>query len=220
LEKIRDNNLVAMLRALKWQNWGAGQHLLEHDLRLVFQSKKLSQGSQESPEAQATKAIQAEQESKEDYSQPIETVSRAIPLDWTDYNGHMTEARYLDIFGEATDRFMKIIGCDAEYIDNGRSYFTAETHIRHINEVKEATRVRIVTQCLLGEGKKMHLFHQLHHEDGRLLATGEHMLIHVSLESRSSSPPSATIAEKLGKIAALHAQLPLPEGVGAAVGSR
>ena len=34
-----------------------------------------------------------------------ETLRRAVPLDWTDYNGHMNEARYLQAFGDATDRF-------------------------------------------------------------------------------------------------------------------
>ena len=31
LERIRDNNLVAMMRALKWQGWGAGALLNDHD---------------------------------------------------------------------------------------------------------------------------------------------------------------------------------------------
>jgi carnitine 3-dehydrogenase len=30
---------------------------------------------------------------------------------------------------------MEIVGCDAAYIASGGSYFTAETHIRHIDEV-------------------------------------------------------------------------------------
>ena len=58
-----------------------------------------------------------------DPSQPIVTIRRAIPLDWTDYNGHMNEARYLQAFGDATDRMMEIVGCDADYIANGGSYF-------------------------------------------------------------------------------------------------
>ena len=57
-------------------------------------------------------------------------------------------------------------------------------------------------------------------EDGRLLATGEHMLLHVSLETRRSSPPAAHIEENLIRISKAHAELPLPEGSGAAVGKR
>lgn len=196
LERLRDNNLVAIMRALKWQNWGVGELLKAHDQRL------------------------APVEDESAYARPIVTKSHAVPLDWTDFNGHMTEARYLQIFGDASERFMEIVGCDADYIANGGSYFTAETHIRHLDEVYAGAVVSVRTQCLLGEGKKMHLFHSLVHEDGRLLATAEHMLIHVSLNTRRAAPPPEAIAQKLGRIAALHARLPLPEGAGAAVGRR
>jgi carnitine 3-dehydrogenase len=112
---------------------------------------------------------------------------------------------------------MEIVGCDADYIASGGSYFTAETHIRHIDEVTAGTRIRVDTQCLLGEGKKMHLFHKMF-DGARLLATGEHMLIHVSLDTRKASAPAPAIAAKLGAIAAAHALLPRPEGAGRAVG--
>lgn len=191
LERLRDGNLVAILRALKARDSGAGAVL---------------NAAEPDPVAPETEGL-------------IRTVARAVPLDWTDYNGHMNEARYLQAFGDATDRFMEIIGCDADYIASGGSYFTAETHIRHIDEVHAGARIKIDTQVLLGEGKKMHLFHFMYDGD-RLLATGEHMLIHVSLETRRASPPSDEIAARLGDIAARHAALPHPEGAGAAVGVR
>ena len=192
LERIRDTNIVAMMRALKVQDYGAGAVLNR---------------------AEPAKPALG------DIAQPIVTVQRAVPLDWTDYNGHMNEARYLQAFGDATDRFMEMVGCDADYIASGGSYFTAETHIRHLDEVHAGTRIRVETQVLLGQGKKMHLFHHMYDGD-RLLATGEHMLIHVSLETRRASEPSADIAAKLGEIASAHASLPAPKGVGAAVGQR
>ncbi|MGB0968721.1 MAG: thioesterase family protein, partial [Halocynthiibacter sp.] len=129
------------------------------------------------------------------------------------------EARYLQAFGDATDKFMELIGCDAEYISSGGSYFTAETHIRHLDEAHAGAKIEVRTRCLLGEGKKMHLWHEMYEGD-RLLATGEHMLIHVSLETRRASEPAAHIAETLGKIAQDHATLPMPEGVGKAVGRK
>ena len=118
LERIRDNNLVSMMRALKAQDWGAGALLKAQDARMKA-GTELGGGLDEIA----------------DPSQPILTLRRAVPLDWTDYNGHMTESRYLQAFADATDRFMEIIGCDADYIASGGSYFTAETHIRHIDEV-------------------------------------------------------------------------------------
>ena len=194
LERARDNNLVTILRGLKAQDWGAGKLLNAQDRRV------------EGPIGLPG-----------DLGQPIVTVERAVPLDWTDYNGHMNEARYLQAFGDATDRLMALVGCDAEYIATGGSYFTVETHIRHLDEVYAGAVIRIETQVLNGAGKKMHVFHRMY-EGARELATGEHMLIHVSLETRRASDPAPALAATMAKVAAAHAALPLPEGAGKAVG--
>jgi carnitine 3-dehydrogenase len=131
----------------------------------------------------------------------------------------MNEARYLQAFGDATDKLMALVGCDADYISSGGSYFTAETHIRHIDEVHAGTRIKVTTQVILGEGKKLHLFHEMY--DGtRLLATGEHMMIHVSLETRKASVPDDRVAVPLARLANAHAALPTPRGAGSAVGKR
>ncbi|MBD3678926.1 MAG: carnitine 3-dehydrogenase [Rhodobacteraceae bacterium] len=193
LAAMRDANLVAMMRGLKIENRAVGAHLNAMDRRLRDESV--------------------------DIEKPIVTVARTVPLDWGDYNGHMTEARYLHAFGNATDRFMEIIGVTDEYIATGGSFFTAETHIRHLSEAALGAPIRIETRCLLGEGKKMHLWHEMYEGD-RLLATGEHMLIHVSLETRRPAPPAPQIADKLGAIAEAHAKLPSPEGIGRAVGRK
>ena len=48
--------------------------------------------------------------------------------------------------------------------------------------------------------------------------TVEHMLIHVSLKTRSASLPGDAVAAKLTEIAELHSALPMPEGAGRAIG--
>ncbi|MEM6619791.1 MAG: carnitine 3-dehydrogenase [Pseudomonadota bacterium] len=196
LERIRDANLVAMMRALKANGWGAGQILADHD-----------------------RALRAAQLAP-DLTGLVRTVDRQVPLDWVDYNGHMNEARYLQAFGDATDRMMELLGCDADYIATGGSFFTAETHIRHLGEVSIGQRIVIDTQVLIGEGKKLHLFHRLMDLDGTVLATGEHMLLHVSLATRRAEPPPDWMAARIAAVAADHALLPVPEGAGAAVGVR
>jgi carnitine 3-dehydrogenase len=197
LERIRDGNLVAMMRALKGNGggqgagWGAGALLRAQDMALRDDSVNTSG--------------------------PIVTVARVVPLDWTDYNGHMNEARYLQAFGDATDRLMEIVGVDAAYVQAGKSCFTAETHIRHIDEARAGEPIEVTTQVLLGAGKKMHIWHEMRSGD-RLLATGEHMLIHVDLATRKACAPGPEVAAKLGAIAAAHASLAQPKGAGRAVG--
>jgi len=200
LERIRDDNLIAIQQALKQNGWGAGEVLAAYEKKLFDAGAKVEAG--------------------QDLSRPIRTLDRQVPPDWTDYNNHMNEARYLQCFADASDAFMRLIGADADYIASGKSWFTVETHIRHMNEVKALEPIHVLTQVIEGAGRKMRLFHSLHHGDGRLLATGEHMLVHVSLDTRSASEPEPDVARKLGEIAALHAKLPSPEGAGRAVGQK
>jgi carnitine 3-dehydrogenase len=201
LERIRDDNLVGMMRALGNTNWGAGALQNAHD--------KAREGAM---------GLANTMEEIGDPSQPVLTLNRVVPLDWTDYNGHMTESRYLDAFAQSTDRLMAIIGCDAEYIASGGSFFTAETHIRHIDEVHAGHPIQVRTRVILGEGKKMHLWHEMYEGD-RLLATGEHMLLPVDLTPRRSAPPAPHLAENLATLARAHADLPVPEGLGRAIGA-
>jgi len=202
LEQIRDNNLVAMMRALKAQNWGAGALLNAHD-------KVLRAGA----------GLLGNDEDIHDPSAPLRTVSRAVPLDWTDYNGHMNEARYLQAFADATDRFMEVIGCDADYIATGGSYFTAETHIRHLDEVNAGARIDIYTRVLGGGGKKMHLWHEMFEGD-RLLATGEHFLLHVSLETRKPTEAAAHVDAALRRFVDAQAGMAIPTGAGRGIGAK
>ncbi len=46
---------------------------------------------------------------------------------WIDYNGHMTESRYLFAASETADNFLRLIGADMDYVAGGHSYYTAET---------------------------------------------------------------------------------------------
>ncbi|MEM9139762.1 MAG: carnitine 3-dehydrogenase [Pseudomonadota bacterium] len=199
LEQIRDDNLIAIMQALKVNDWGAGRTLAAYEKGLFDHG-----------------AVEVAQ----DLAQPVRTVERAVPTDWTDYNNHMNESRYLQCFADASDAFMRLIGADADYIAGGLSYFTVETHIRHLDEVAALEPITVDTQVLEGAGKKMHLFHTMRHGDGRVLATGEHMLLHVSLETRATCEPGPAVAAKLAEIAGLHAGLPVPDGAGRAIGSK
>lgn len=201
LEHIRDNNLVAMMRSLKAQGWGAGAVL-------AAQERVLRQGS-ELGQCAADVA---------DPARPVLTLRRAVPLDWTDYNGHMNEAKYLQAFGDATDRFMDLIGCDTAYIASGSSYFTAETHIRHLDEVHAGAVIEVRTRVLGGGGRKMHLWHEMR-EGSRMLATGEHFLLHVNLKTRRPSAAGPEIDTALRRFASAQADLPPPDGAGRGVGA-
>jgi carnitine 3-dehydrogenase len=200
LERIRDDNLIAILQALKANDWGAGKTLA------AYEKKCFDRGAIQSEDIDITKEIR--------------TLERQVPADWTDYNNHMNEARYLQCFADASDGMLRMLGVNADYVASTGSYFTVETHIRHLDEVAALQPIYATTQVLSAKGKKLHLFHRLYHGDGRLLATGEHMLIHVSLDTRKAADPADEISRRASEIAAAHARLEIPEGAGRAVGRR
>ncbi|MEM1361847.1 MAG: carnitine 3-dehydrogenase [Pseudomonadota bacterium] len=190
LERLRDDNLVGMMRALKLSKSGAGAVITAHEAEL--------------PQPDA-------------HDLPV-TVHRRVPQSWTDYNGHMNEAHYIEASAQATDRFMEMIGCDAEYIAQGGSYFTIENHVRYHDEIREGDALTITTQVLAGEGKKMHLFHRLCGASGEVAATVETLLLHVDLTTRCTSLPVQEVQNALAIFAKAHSLFPTPDGAGRHVG--
>ncbi|WP_299818873.1 carnitine 3-dehydrogenase [uncultured Jannaschia sp.] len=173
LERIRDGNLVAILRALKHgdggRGWGAGKQLAEFEARLAAAAP------------QATGPV---------------TREVRVPDDWTDYNGHMTEHRYLQVFGEATDAVLRRIGVDADYVAAGASYYTVETHLRHLGEAHAGDRITATARVVSFDAKRLHLFHRLT-RDGVEIATGEHMLLHVDRETGRAAPAPDAILDAI-----------------------
>ncbi len=192
LEQLRDDNLVGMMRALKHSGSGAGGVIKTHEAALPA-----------APTADL----------------PI-TVHRAIPQSWTDYNGHMNETHYLEVGAQATDRFMELIGADADYIAAGLSFFTVENHLRYLAELHAGDTITVKTQVVAAEGKKMHLFHMIHNADGAVVATMETLQLHMDLTARKTVVPAPHVATKLAAFAAAHVNLPTPDGVGRHVGQR
>ena len=61
--------------------------------------------------------------------EPLRLYEGVVRPEWIDYNDHMTESRYLQVFGDASDALTAYLGVDAAYRAAEGSYHTAETHI-------------------------------------------------------------------------------------------
>ena len=201
LERIRDGNLVGILRALKERDWGAGALLREHDRRLSANAPASGAAPPTAPE------------------QPLRLLRVAVLPSWIDYNGHMTEHRYQQVFGDATDALLGRIGVDADYLAAGRSYYTVESHIMHLGEARLGEHLHTTTQVLAVDDKRLHLFHRIHASpDERIVASAEQMLLHVdSRQGRTCAATDAVLA-RLNELAAAHASLPRPAHAGRSVG--
>jgi len=187
LERQRDENLVGIMRSLKERNAGAGVLIKDHEHILA--------------PALASKTVAI----------PLTSVERTVPIDWTDYNGHMNEGRYGQVFSDAADDVMIRIGADADYIASGNSYFTVDIHIRFLAEAKAAQPFRVASRVLQAEGKKLRLYHEMLDKDGTVIATGEQLLLHVSLETRRACEPQPEVLQKSLALAKAHANIPLPD---------
>ena len=142
-----------------------------------------------------------------------------IRPEWLDYNGHMNEAYYVLVFSNATDAFMDFAEQDAAYhAPTNSEIYTLESHILYLQEVSEGEEVRVETQLLGHDDKRYRLFHAMYHDkSGELLATGEHMLLHVDMSGPKSAPFPPEALERLAAIRAAHADLPLPKQAGRAI---
>ena len=135
----------------------------------------------------------------------LETQVRA---EWVDYNGHMTDSRYLQVFGDATDGLFRSVGVDDAYRRSGRAMYTVESHVTHGAEAKLLDPLYVVTRLLAVDGKRVHLFHALHRKrDDVLVATGEQMYLHVDTNAGKAALMDSVVREKLEKIRAAQSGL-------------
>jgi carnitine 3-dehydrogenase len=203
LERIRDQNLVGFMRALKDRNWGAGKVLREHDER----------------RAAAFHASMAAQIDSGPKAAPLVMYQGQVLPGWIDYNGHMTESRYYFVNSETIDNLLRTIGAGMDYVAAGHSFYSAETHIRHLGEAKLGDTVRGEVQIISADEKRFRSFVRVMVGD-TCVATIEQLCLHVNMKEGKSAPASAAVWAKLKAIADAHAGLPLPEGAGRAVGQK
>lgn len=141
--------------------------------------------------------------------------ARVLP-EWIDYNGHMNVAFYLYAFDQATETLCIELGCAADYVKRKQGMcFTLEAHITYDREVKVGDPLRITTQLLDWDAKRVHFFHQMFHaEQGYLASTNEQVMLHVGYESRRSAPWAEPVMARIEAMGRAHAVLPRPDKAG------
>jgi carnitine 3-dehydrogenase len=188
LERLRDDCLVGVLQALRQRDVGAGSTLREYETALL-DGRVLSAASA-----------------------PLLHETQISPA-WIDYNGHATESAYLRMASDATDALLAALGVDRDYVASGGSYYTAETHLRHLHESRAGDKITVATQLIGADEKRLHLFHQIT-RDGEVLATAEQMLLHVDTTRGRVSPAPPDVIAQLQAMASTHSSLPTPDGLG------
>ncbi len=198
LERLRDDYLVAIQQVLRQYDIGAGATLK------AIESRLYDEAAARSPAPVV--------------GQPVRHDLSVRP-DWVDYNGHMSDFRYPQVFGDATDILFRKNGVDDAYRATGRMYYTVESHLTYGVEAKAGEPIYVLTRVIGVDDKRLHVFHTLHRRrDDAIVATGEQMYVHVDTAQAKATPADPVIRARLEALRESHAGLPLPKQKGRSIG--
>lgn len=142
--------------------------------------------------------------------------------EWIDYNGHLSEAFYVLVFGYATDALLDATGMGAAYREaSGCSLYTVEAHVRYLDEVQRGSDLTVRTRVLGVDRKKARFLHEMYvlppdvaSVDGvSPVATEELLAVHVDQRAGAAAPLPDAVAGRFGTLVE-----PVPDGAGRAIG--
>ena len=201
LERLRDDYLVAIQQVLRQYNIGAGATLRALEERLYLDAAG----------GQSAKPIET--------GKPLRLLDTVVRPEWVDYNRHMSDFRYSQVFGDAMDALFRRAGVDESYRNTGRMYYSVENHVKHLGEAKAGEPLYVTTQLLAVDDKRLHVFHRMHRgRDDKQVATAEQMYLHVDTAAAKAAPADAAVRSKLEAILRGHGGLAAPPEAGRPVG--
>jgi len=200
LERLRDDSLVAIQQVLRQYDIGAGATLRSLEQRLHQDAASHTSGANEPGKA-------------------LRMLDAVVRAEWVDYNRHMSDFRYGQLFGDAMETIFRRVGVDEAYRASGRMYYTVENHIRHVGEAKAGDTLYVTAQVLGVDDKRLHIFQRMHRgRDDQEIATAEQMYLHVDTTAAKAAPADPAVRAKLEAIRDEQAGLPRPHAAGRPVG--
>jgi acyl-CoA thioester hydrolase len=151
---------------------------------------------------------------------PFSTYSTVVREEWLDYNGHMHDASYGIVLSDANEELFAALGLSEEYSATSRaSLYTVECHIRYLAECSLGQALRASTIMVAADARKVQLYTELLHEDGRPAATGEFLYLHVDTALGATTALPADQHDRVQDMLSAHAGLPRPAHLGLGVGA-
>jgi carnitine 3-dehydrogenase len=201
LERLRDDSLVAVQQVLRQTNMGAGATLRALEERLYKDAAGAAPAGADEP------------------GKPLRLLQTTVRPEWIDYNRHMTDFRYGQVFGDAMDALYRQVGADENYRAGGRMYYSVESHTRHLGEAKAGETVYVTTQLLGVDDKRLHVFLRLHRgRDDVLIATAEQLHLHVDTARAKATAVDSGVRAKLDAIRQSQSALAMPPEAGRSIG--
>ena len=146
-------------------------------------------------------------------ARPLLTHTGTVLPEWIDYNGHMNLSYYVLLFDFATEAFLEQLGLTPAFrARQNASTFSAEIHVNYLYELRLGDPVRITTQLLDQDARRIHYFHRMYHRTrGFLAATNELLSLYVDMRARRVVEMPPTIRRRVAALHRAHQLLPVPE---------
>jgi len=136
--------------------------------------------------------------------------------EWIDFNGHMNIAYYVAAFDLATDNFFRIVTpeiWDGDVFLGG--FYCVDLHVTYERELYEDEPLRVTTQLLGVDDKRLHFFHRMYHAaEGHLAATNELLFLCISRETRRATAMEERYRSAWEALWRDHCALPRPPQAG------
>lgn len=200
LERLRDDSLVAVQQVLRQTNMGAGATLRALEERLYKDAAAPAPAGADAP------------------GKPQRLLQTTVRPEWIDYNRHMTDFRYGQVFGDAMDVLYRRVGADETYRAGGRTYYSVESHTRHLGEAKAGESIYVTVQLLGVDDKRLHVFLRLHRgRDDVLIATTEQLHLHVDTARAKATAVDPGVRARLDAIRQSQSALARPPDAGRSI---
>ena len=120
---------------------------------------------------------------------PFRGYRAAVREEWLDYNGHMNDAAYAIVCGEASEELLDALGLGAAYqAATGCTTYTVESHIWYKREAKGGTLLLAETLVVAADPKRLRVRHRIVDEAGAEIAEAEYVYLHVNQRTGKVEP--------------------------------
>jgi acyl-CoA thioesterase FadM len=138
-----------------------------------------------------------------------------VGAEWIDYNGHLNDAGYAVLLSEANEVLLAALGLSEDYRrSTGRALYTVECHIRYLAECKRGDRIEAASLLVSADVKRLRVHTALSRSDGTVVATGEHLYLHVDNAAGRVTPMPPGRWEAVQTLLVAQADLARPEYLG------
>ncbi len=138
--------------------------------------------------------------------------------DWIDYNGHMNSGYYNVVIDLAVTDLLDKLGAFPYMERTSGTFYTVETHLIYSQEMKVNAPIRVESQIVSYDRKRLHVFSTIYHADeGFVAGSGETMMLHYIQNEGKVRPMPDDFFANVEQMARDHANLPVSKAVGRAI---